>query len=43
MQNINSWIKYHPVKRLALLYLSTQMDSAELKNQKIAFFLVNVS
>lgn len=43
MQQINQWIKYHPLKRLALLYLATQMDSADLKNQKQAFFFVNTS
>ncbi|CAD8048770.1 unnamed protein product [Paramecium sonneborni] len=43
MQNLNQWVKYHPLRRLALYYLSTQIDSCDLSNQKNTFFFINSS
>ncbi|CAD8109400.1 unnamed protein product [Paramecium primaurelia] len=43
MITLNQWVKYHPIRRLALFYLATQLDSSELVNQKNCFFFINTS
>ncbi|CAK79730.1 unnamed protein product (macronuclear) [Paramecium tetraurelia] len=43
MLTITQWVKFHPLKRLGLYYLATQINSSDLKQQKMAFFLINTS
>ncbi|CAD8149451.1 unnamed protein product [Paramecium octaurelia] len=43
MLTINQWVKFNPLKRLGLYYLATQINSSDLKQQKMAFFLINTT
>ncbi|KAM3143579.1 hypothetical protein pb186bvf_004341 [Paramecium bursaria] len=43
MNTVQNWCRYNPLKRLSLLYLSTQLDFNELKNQKLLFSHINSS